>query len=148
MNPRATKIRDYMTPGPHTIGREQSLVAARQTMRKNDIRHLPVLHGGELVGVVSDRELEVMEVLPGSKQLAVEDAMVPSVYTTSEDTPLATVAADMSRLKLGSAVVVNGGHVVGMFTATDGLRALAGLLTESAAPNVAEPAGVPVSAEC
>jgi acetoin utilization protein AcuB len=120
-----------MTPGPHTIGREQSLIAARQLMHKNHIRHLPVLHGGKLVGVVSDRELEVMETLPGSKQLSVEDAMVPGVYTTAEDTPLATVAADMSRLKLGSVVVVSGDHVVGVFTASDGLRALARLLGRS-----------------
>ena len=126
-------IGEYMTAGPHTIGREQSLLAAREVMNRNAIGHLPVLHGRELVGVVSDRELEVMEVLPGSKQLSVEDAMVPSVYTTSEDTPLAAVAADMSRLKLGSVVVVNGGQVVGVFTATDGLRALARLLTEFAA---------------
>jgi acetoin utilization protein AcuB len=125
-----TTIGEFMTPGPHTIGREQSLIAARQLMNKNHICHLPVLHAGELVGVVSDRELEVMEVLPGSKQLSVEDAMVPGVYTTSEDTPLANVAADMSRLKLGSAVVVKGGHVVGVFTAGDGLRALARLLIE------------------
>jgi acetoin utilization protein AcuB len=123
-------IREYMTPAPHTIGREQSLLAARQFMRKNQIRHLPVLHGNELVGVVSDRELEVMEALPGSRQLSVEDAMVPGVYTTSEDMPLATVAADMSRLKLGSVVVVSGGQVVGVFTATDGLRALARALTD------------------
>jgi acetoin utilization protein AcuB len=136
-------IREYMTPGPHTIGREQSLVAARQLMHKNHIRHLPVLHGGELVGVVSDRELEVMEALPGSKQLSVEDAMVPAVYTTSEDTPLATVAADMSRLKLGSVVVVDGGHVVGVFTASDGLRALARLLTDSPQNPHHNPQGVP-----
>jgi acetoin utilization protein AcuB len=125
-----TTIGEFMTPAPHTIGREQSLVAARQVMHKAHVRHLPVLHGGELVGIVSDRELEVMEALPGSKQLSVEDAMVPSVYTTSEYTPLATVAADMSRLKLGSVVVVTGGRVVGVFTAVDGLRALVRLLTE------------------
>jgi CBS domain-containing protein len=85
---------------------------------------------------VSDRELEVMEALPGSKQLSVEDAMVPGVYTTSEDAPLAVVAADMSRLKVGSAVVVKAGHVVGVFTAVDGLRALAKLLSS---PAVASP---------
>jgi acetoin utilization protein AcuB len=88
-----------------------------------------VLHAGKLVGVISERELEVIEALPGSKLLSVEDAMVPDVYTITEDAPLEAVAADMARLKLGSAVVVKGEDVVGVFTAVDGLRALADLLS-------------------
>jgi len=121
-------VAKYMSAGPHTIGREQSLAAARQLMHKSHVRHLPVLHGGKLVGVISERELDVIGALPGSKQLSVEDAMVPDVYVTSEDTDLATVVSDMARLKLGSAIVVKGDDVVGVFTAVDGLRALADLL--------------------
>jgi acetoin utilization protein AcuB len=124
-----TAVGKYMTAGPHTIGREQSLTAAKQLMHKTHVRHLPVLHGGTLVGVISERELDVIEALPGSKQLSVEDAMVPDVYTISEDAPLETVAADMARLKLGSAIVLKGNDVVGVFTAVDGLRALADVLT-------------------
>jgi acetoin utilization protein AcuB len=55
--------------------------------------------------------------------------MVPDVYTASMDAPLQTVAAEMARLKVGSAVVVDGDDVVGVFTAVDGLRALADALT-------------------
>jgi len=122
-------IGKYMTAGPHTIGREQSLTAAKQLMHKSHVRHLPVLHAGKLVGIISERELDVIEALPGSKQLLVEDAMVPDVYTIAEDAPLDTVAADMARLKVGSAVVLKGGDVVGVFTAVDGLRALADVLS-------------------
>ncbi len=125
-----TSVAKYMTPGPHTIGREQSLVAAKQLMHKIHARHLPVLHGGKLVGVVSERDLDVVGALPGSRQLSVEDAMVPDVYVISQDDPLDEVAAEMARLKLGSAIVVKGNDVVGMFTAVDGLRALAELLKE------------------
>jgi acetoin utilization protein AcuB len=124
-----TIVADYMTPGPYTIGREQSLVAAKQMMQKIHVRHLPVLHGGKLVGVLSDRELTAIETLPGSKQLTVEDAMVPEVYITSEDAPLATVAGDMARQRIGSAIVLKDEHVVGVFTAVDALRALAETLT-------------------
>jgi len=124
-----TTIADYMTPGPHTIGREQSLVAAKQMMHKIHARHLPVLHGGKLVGVLSDRELSTIETLPGSKQLTVEDAMVPDVYITSENASLATVAREMAQQKIGSAIVLRDEHVVGVFTAIDGLRALAEALT-------------------
>jgi len=125
-------IAAYMTRGPHTIGREQSLAAAKQLMHTTHVRHLPVLHGGQLVGVVSERDLDVVGALPGSRQLSVEDAMVPDVYTISEDAPLASVAADMARLKVGSAVVLKGNDVVGVFTAVDGLRALAELLRPQA----------------
>jgi acetoin utilization protein AcuB len=124
-----TTVADYMTPGPYTIGREQSLVAAKQLMQKIHARHLPVLHGGKLVGVLSDRELAAIETLPGSKQLTVEDAMVPDVYITSEDAPLATVAGEMARQRIGSAIVLKDEHVVGVFTAVDALRALAETLT-------------------
>jgi acetoin utilization protein AcuB len=124
-----TRVADYMTPGPHTIGREQSVVAAKQMMQQIRVRHLPVLHGGKLVGVLSDRDLAAIETLPGSRQMTVEDAMVPEVYITSEDASLATVAGEMARQRVGSAVVVKDEHVVGVFTAVDALRALAETLT-------------------
>lgn len=124
-----------MTAGPHTIGREQSLIAAKQLMDKNHVRHLPVLHAGKLVGVVSERELDVITALPGSKQFSVEDAMVPDVYAIAEDAQLEMVAAEMARLKIGSAVVLKDGDVVGVFSAVDGLRALADVLrSRPAAP--------------
>ena len=122
-------ISQFMTSGPFTIGREQSLAAAKQLMNKSHVRHLPVLHGGKLVGMISERELDVIEALPGSKQLSVEDAMVPDVYLTSADARLDTVASEMARLKIGSAVVVKDDIVVGVFTAVDGLRALAEVLS-------------------
>jgi acetoin utilization protein AcuB len=132
----STTVAGYMSAGPHTIGREQSLAAAKQLMQKTHVRHLPVLHGGKLVGVLSDRELTTIETLPGSKQLTVEDAMVPDVYVTSEDALLAKVAGEMAQLRIGSAVVLKDEHVVGVFTAVDALRALADALT----PRPATPA--------
>ena len=61
--------------------------------------------------------------------MTVEDAMVPDVYVTSEDASLATVAGEMARQRVGSAIVVKDEHVVGVFTAVDALRALAETLT-------------------
>jgi CBS domain-containing protein len=65
-----------------------------------------VLHGGDLVGVLSDREVASFEALPGSSLLTVEEAMVPDVYVTSGDAPLEAVAAEMARRRVGSAIVV------------------------------------------
>src|SRR5437879_4833811 len=52
-----TTIRDYMTPAPHTIGVEQPLAVAAALMQAHHIRHLPVLHGGKLVGILSERDV-------------------------------------------------------------------------------------------
>jgi acetoin utilization protein AcuB len=123
-------VGDYMTKAPHTIGAEQTLKVARQLMHEHHVRHLPVLHGGDLVGVLSEREVESFEALPGSSLLTVEEAMVPDVYVTPRDAPLEAVAAEMARRRVGSAVIVNeqggadGAGVVGVFTAVDALRAL------------------------
>ena len=124
-----TTVGEYMTPAPHTIGREQSLRAARQSMHANHVRHLPVLHGGELVGVLSERELEMLETLPGSDRFTVEEAMAPDAYVVPAESPLDTVASEMARRKVGSAIVLRGSEVVGVFSVVDALRALADALT-------------------
>ena len=125
---KTVTVARYMTRGPHTIGREQSLERARAIMKADRIRHLPVLDGGKLVGVLSDRELGIFEGIAAGAPLLVEDVMVPGGYVTFEDAPLAVVAAEMAELKVGSAVVMKGGHVVGVFTAVDAFRALAEML--------------------
>ena len=123
-----TTVGSYMTRTPHTIGAEQTLRTARQLMSQHHVRHLPVLHGGDLVGVLSEREVQSFEALPGSSLLTVEEAMVPDVYVTSGDAPLEAVAAEMARRRVGSAIVVEGSDVVGVFTAVDAYRALADAL--------------------
>jgi acetoin utilization protein AcuB len=126
-----TTVGAYMTKAPQTIGVEQSLAAARRLMSENRIRHLPVRHGGELVGMLSNREVASFEVLPGSSRLTVEEAMVPDVYVTADDAPLAVVADEMARRHVGSAIVVAANastKVLGVFTAVDALRALADAL--------------------
>jgi acetoin utilization protein AcuB len=117
-----------MTRTPHTIGAEQTLKVARQLMSEHRVRHLPVLHGGALVGMLSEREVQSLEALPGSSLLTVEEAMVPDAYVTPADAPLKTVAGEMAKRRLGSALVVDGTTVIGVFTAVDAFRALADAL--------------------
>jgi acetoin utilization protein AcuB len=131
-----TSVGTYMTRSPLTIGVEQSLTVARRLMSEHHVRHLPVLHGGDLVGVLSEREVEAFEVLPGSRHLTVDEAMAPEVYVTFENAPLDHVAEEMARRHVGSAIVVAGGDgtkVLGVFTAVDALRALADALRSTSA---------------
>jgi acetoin utilization protein AcuB len=121
-------VRDFMTHGPHTVGGEQPLAIAHAFMRENGIRHLPVLHGGKLVGVVSQRDLYFLETLAGvdPKSVKVVEAMTAEPFTVGPDDDLRTVAAEMAKHRYGAAIVLENGHVRGIFTTTDALRALAG----------------------
>jgi acetoin utilization protein AcuB len=129
-HPKAQPVRDFMTLLPHTIGPRQTLEDAHRVMRTHGIRHLPVLYGGKLVGVVSQRDLALIESLPDvqPKDVPVEDAMSTDLFVVAPDAPLAGVAAHMADHKLGSAVVVEQDRVIGLFTATDACRALARVL--------------------
>lgn len=119
-------IASFMTPMPHTIGSEQTITFAQEHMRKYGVRHLPVLHGGELYGIVSERDLGVIaglnEVNPD--ETTVEEAMTSEAYTVGKDTPMLKVLQDMLQHQYGSAVVVEGNKVVGIFTTHDALRLL------------------------
>ncbi len=125
-------IADRMTKTPHLIGAEQSMRAAHDLMREHQIRHLPVLHGGKLSGLLSVRDLYLVETLPDvdPERVRVEDAMSQDVYAVGPKTSLKEVVVEMASRKLGSAVVVDGTKVVGVFTTTDALETLAELLSQ------------------
>jgi acetoin utilization protein AcuB len=120
-------VADVMTEQPLTIGRDQTLAIAHAFMRKEGVRHLPVLERGEIVGILSQRDLYFLETIAGVDMDAdkVDDAMSPDVYKVGPDTPLSKVAANMARRRIGCAVVVERDRVAGIFTATDALRVLA-----------------------
>jgi acetoin utilization protein AcuB len=122
----------YMTPSPRTIGQDESLVAAHEIMRAHAIRHLPVLDGRALVGLVSLGDLHLLETLDGvdPAEATVREAMSDNPYTASPRAPLRQVAAEMAARKISSAVVVENDEVVGIFTAVDGLRGLSLLLAQ------------------
>jgi len=119
-------ISDYMTPSPHTIGQEQTLTRAHQIMRQHSIRHLPVLHGGALVGTVSLRDLDLTEGLDGvdPDKVIVEEAMSIEPHVVGPQAPLEQVVAYLVEHGYGSAIVTEGREVVGVFTAVDAMRCL------------------------
>ena len=132
-------IRDYMTKGAHSIGPKQTLAVAHRIMRENHIRHLPVLDAGKLVGVVSDRDLHLVETLDDvdPETVPVEDAMTEQPYSCGPDAHLDTVARIMADHKYGCAVVLYKGKLLGVFTTTDALRALADLSARKVYPPTA-----------
>ena len=66
-------------------------------------------------------------VVSNANALQVADAMTEEPYFTAPDRPIDEVAAEMAEHKYGSAIVVQNGKVVGIFTTTDACAALAEL---------------------
>jgi acetoin utilization protein AcuB len=119
-------IEDYMTPTPHTVGKAQPVSKAQELMREFQVRHLPVLDGGKLVGVVSDRDIKVAGSFRGDGDLAIEEVMTSDPYSVAAGTSLKQVLTEMVKHKYGCAVVEDGHRkVIGIFTDIDGLKALA-----------------------
>lgn len=99
---------------------------AHALMREHRIRHLPVLDGGVLVGILSERDLHLVESVAGTdpKTTLVEEAMTPEPFAVEVDATLHGVVEQMVAHKYGCAVVTERGHVAGIFTTIDALRAL------------------------
>ena len=124
----------YMTRQPWTVTSSTSLFDASELMRQHDIRHLPVVDDGALVGLVSDRDLRLAHALGGRPSARVRDAMTEPAFSVNNGDPIADVARRMSERKYGSAVVVTrNGVVEGIFTAVDACRALAEVLERAVA---------------
>jgi acetoin utilization protein AcuB len=129
-------IDKHMTPLPRTIDRHASLSAAHELMRSQGIRHLPVLDGRRLVGLVSLDDLHLVETLGDIDlgQVEVEDAMSPRPLRFGPEATLFSVVEAMEKKKVSSAVVTKRGSVLGVFTTIDALRALRTILDRARRP--------------
>jgi len=133
--PLAQTIATYMTKSPVVVERSTTMAVALRTMEEHGFRHLPVVSQGHLVGIVSERELKIVDNMSGvgGKMCVVGDFILGPPYTVAPDATLGDVAREMAEHKYGSAVVCEGDVVVGVFTTTDALRALAAVLTSGLA---------------
>lgn len=123
-------VERYMTTTPTTISAGDNLAHAQKVMHEGRIRHLPVVSGDELVGLITERDVQLIGSLKDAdlRTLMVSDAMTPSPWRVAPTTPLDEVVAEMAEKKYGSALVVDRDRVVGIFTAVDALAAFAELL--------------------
>jgi len=130
-------ISRYMTRQPWTIERSATLTAAHQLMRRHAIRHLPVMDAGKLVGIVSERDLHLIETLPDSDpdEVTVDDAMTETVYVAAPTDAVAEVVDQMAAGKLGSVVVMQDQRVEGIFTSIDALQVLSHVLRRTVDPD-------------
>lgn len=121
-------VKAAMTPFPYCVEASASLAEARAMMVEHEIHHLPVTEAGELVGVISGREVALGTAIASARgaaeELRVREACVLHAYVVDGDTPLDEVLAYMADNRLGSALVTRRGKLVGVFTVTDACRVL------------------------
>lgn len=127
MQPTNVPVEEYTTPDPITANEDMTFDDLRRLMAEHGIRHLPVMSGDTVVGVISDRDVRLVSGLTVTEkaQVRAADIMAPNPVIVKASTPLDEVAYVMSDRKVGS-VIVNDedGKLLGIFTATDALNAL------------------------
>ena len=129
------QIENQMTPYPVTVEPRMMVSEAAALMKEKQFRHLPVLQAGKVVGILSDRDARQALALPGAYLLMVGDVMHDQPYCVPVGTPIAQVAREMARRKIGSAVVLSKQEKpVGIFTTTDAMEILAEILGDDPSP--------------
>ena len=123
-------VQKYMTTTPISIEAKESMSSASSLMEKQGIRHLPVVNKGELVGLISDRDIKMASAIEGvdPDSVPVLDACQEKVYQVDPNVLLSDVALTMAQKHYGSALVVSNGKLVGIFTTVDACRALHDIL--------------------
>ena len=127
-------IQQHMTRLPLEIERIDNVSNAKRLMELFGIRHVPVMSGLHLKGIVSQRDIlnASIRLGKGIDDLPIEEIYNPDVLTVSPLTPVDEAAWQMLERGVGSAVVVDGEYVVGIFTSTDALKTLGSLFGKSA----------------
>ncbi|MBI3608797.1 MAG: CBS domain-containing protein [Nitrospirae bacterium] len=133
-----------MTTNPITIAHRETVGKAMELMARYDVRRLPVMKDGKMVGIVSDRDLRQMGGRPSVKlprsdrddaylQLPVEEAMTLSVITIRERQSAQDAIAVMVKHKIsGLPVVDSDGALVGMLSEQDVLKYCLSILEREA----------------
>jgi acetoin utilization protein AcuB len=137
------KARDVMTSSPITVTLEATLAEVSDLMREADIRHVPVVKAGVLVGMVSDRDLaslNVARVLTADGADALRRALATPVVTVmSADVIFVEMEDDLDDVielmlehKVGAIPVVRPDtrEVVGIVSYIDVLREIQDLVAE------------------
>lgn len=131
------RVKDRMRRSLVSVEQTDTLDHALMTLRRFSIRHLPVVKGDRVVGIVSDRDVKKAAPSPFdyptteefrafTSKVTVKEIMTKEVVTVSPLTPIEEAASLMSQKRIGALPVVQEGRLVGMLTETDVL----GVMTE------------------
>ena len=141
MSAKISSIKTAMTPFPYTIDAFAELQEAVAMMTEHKIRHLPVAREGKLIGVISDRDLKWARNLTDELgNLKVGELVRENLYAVDLNERLDKVLLAMAEKQIGSALVVKGEKLAGIFTTTDACRQFAEYLQRDFPDPDADPA--------
>jgi acetoin utilization protein AcuB len=123
-----------MSVDPATVGPKDSLQKVIDLLRRRDIRSVPVLEEGKLIGIVTDRDIRQVapayplfrdekEIQRYTENLTVTAAMTADPITIGPDAPLMEAAKVLEIYRISSLPVVDTNNLIGMPTVADVLRA-------------------------
>ena len=135
---RATRVRDVMPDHMVTISESDTLSTVEDIMTLGRVRHMPVVPGGKLVGVVSERDLlraslsNLSGIDDGRRRAFLHGVEIARVMSTPPivvhpDETVEAAARLMAEHKIGCLPVVEEDRLLGLITETDVLRCFAGL---------------------
>lgn len=139
-------VKDWMSSSVETVSPATPISEAHQIMKVKNVRRLPVLEDGRLVGIITIGDvreaspsdattLSIWELNYLWAQLTVERIMTRKVLTISPDAPIIKAAQTMLEHKVsGLPVVDESGKVVGIITESDIFRMLVKLQSAVATP--------------
>jgi CBS domain-containing protein len=140
--PEVQRVRDFMASPVTSLPSTARLLDAGLLLRAGRIRHIPIIDEGNLVGILSDRDIQrctpsmLTRVTAEEYNAIFEDTPVARVMTrdpqhVSPDAPLHVAAALLRASKLGCLPVVENGQVIGIVTKDDMLGALVRFLGDA-----------------
>lgn len=121
-------VEEVMSRDPFTLRVTDTVETALKQLMEADVRHLPVVEGGRLAGIISDRDLRA--IVPGgygesSSRLSesVASVMSSDVISVSPETDMSEVIDLMIEHKVGAIPVVESNEkLVGIVSYVDALR--------------------------
>lgn len=144
-------VRDWMVPDPITIAPQATVAEAKTLLKAHRIRHLPVMEGNRLVGIITDRDIRLASMPRARMEPAHPDAllqlirvgqvMTPDPTTASPDMSIAEAAQLMLARRYGGLPIIANGLLVGIITQVDLLKALMALLKSEGGAGLADQAG-------
>ena len=141
-------VKDVMTTNPVCVESTALVSEAAQKLFEKDIRHLPVVQAGELIGILSDRDLqgntwaaqnaagfgaEDLDRLQSFASQPVSELMSGGVLSVGADDSLVDAIDIMVENKVGAVAVLNShdNKLIGIVSYIDVLQACKGLLTSA-----------------